>query len=240
MIQAPVGFQTPPISDAQITSVESSVHRTNNETGKSFVLTIHEGTTLLVETVRSSSHPTALIAHWFFRSLSVVYYMSCSIIFSNNFITSSLIIIILSALDYWTVKNVTGRLLIGQRWWSSSTSSSGFIFESKAILNREKNKKHFSQKFGSEMDEYCPNPVDKRLFWGALYIFPVIWSLFSLISLFKLSLSWFAMDIFALSIVSSNLFAYKKCDRHSITPVNSNIRDQLNIKDRLFSSLTGP
>lgn len=27
-------------------------------------------------------------------------------------------VIILSALDFWTVKNVTGRLLVGLRWWS--------------------------------------------------------------------------------------------------------------------------
>lgn len=28
------------------------------------------------------------------------------------------IIIILHAFDFWTVKNITGRLLVGLRWWS--------------------------------------------------------------------------------------------------------------------------
>lgn len=27
-------------------------------------------------------------------------------------------VMILSALDFWTVKNITGRLLVGLRWWS--------------------------------------------------------------------------------------------------------------------------
>jgi hypothetical protein len=27
-------------------------------------------------------------------------------------------VMILNALDFWTVKNVTGRLLVGLRWWS--------------------------------------------------------------------------------------------------------------------------
>lgn len=27
-------------------------------------------------------------------------------------------VLIISALDFWTVKNVTGRLLVGLRWWS--------------------------------------------------------------------------------------------------------------------------
>lgn len=26
--------------------------------------------------------------------------------------------VLLSALDFWTVKNVTGRLLVGLRWWN--------------------------------------------------------------------------------------------------------------------------
>ena len=29
-----------------------------------------------------------------------------------------ILVTILSALDFWVVKNVTGRLLVGLRWWS--------------------------------------------------------------------------------------------------------------------------
>lgn len=29
-----------------------------------------------------------------------------------------IVVVILSALDFWVVKNVTGRLLVGLRWWS--------------------------------------------------------------------------------------------------------------------------
>lgn len=27
-------------------------------------------------------------------------------------------VIVMAALDFWVVKNVTGRLLVGLRWWS--------------------------------------------------------------------------------------------------------------------------
>ena len=37
--------------------------------------------------------------------------------FTNDVITF-IIVMILSSLDFWTVKNVTGRLLVGLRWWS--------------------------------------------------------------------------------------------------------------------------
>ena len=30
-----------------------------------------------------------------------------------------ILVTIIGALDFWTVKNVTGRLLVGLRWWSS-------------------------------------------------------------------------------------------------------------------------
>lgn len=29
-----------------------------------------------------------------------------------------IIVVILGAFDFWAVKNVTGRLLLGLRWWS--------------------------------------------------------------------------------------------------------------------------
>jgi len=29
-------------------------------------------------------------------------------------------VIVFSCLDFWVVKNITGRLLIGLRWWSAS------------------------------------------------------------------------------------------------------------------------
>jgi hypothetical protein len=37
-------------------------------------------------------------------------------------------VLIASALDFWTVKNVTGRLLVGMRWWSSD-GEEGWRFE---------------------------------------------------------------------------------------------------------------
>ena len=33
-------------------------------------------------------------------------------------ILSFVIIIVFAAVDFWTVKNVTGRILVGLRWWS--------------------------------------------------------------------------------------------------------------------------
>lgn len=39
---------------------------------------------------------------------------------------------ILAAADFWTVKNVTGRILVGLRWWSriKDDGKEEWIFES--------------------------------------------------------------------------------------------------------------
>lgn len=36
--------------------------------------------------------------------------------FSDSFFVKE-IVVILAAVDFWIVKNVTGRLLVGLRWW---------------------------------------------------------------------------------------------------------------------------
>ena len=52
---------------------------------------------------------------------------------SDHFIELFLTIILLLAFDFWTVKNVTGRLMVGLRWWNKveEDGTSTWQFESK-------------------------------------------------------------------------------------------------------------
>ena len=54
---------------------------------------------------------------------------------SGHFIELFLTIILLLAFDFWTVKNVTGRLLVGLRWWNKveEDGTSSWQFESKKV-----------------------------------------------------------------------------------------------------------
>lgn len=36
-------------------------------------------------------------------------------------VNTFIIVTVLSGIDFWIVKNVTGRLLVGLRWWSDFT-----------------------------------------------------------------------------------------------------------------------
>jgi hypothetical protein len=45
-----------------------------------------------------------------------------------NVITFILVLVI-NAIDFWVVKNVTGRLLIGLRWWTDSNEKGNEVWK---------------------------------------------------------------------------------------------------------------
>ena len=47
----------------------------------------------------------------------------------------SISVVLLLAADFWTVKNVTGRLLVGLRWWNkvNEDGSTEWVFESRKV-----------------------------------------------------------------------------------------------------------
>ena len=78
--------------------------------------------------------PVVTFFHLCFRVLSVVTYLLCGWL-SNSFITSFIVIVILLSFDFWTVKNVTGRLMVGLRWWNyvDEDGNSHWVFESRKV-----------------------------------------------------------------------------------------------------------
>ena len=62
-------------------------------------------------------HPIAVVFHVGFRAAAVVWYLFASSLF-DGFVFAFIVQVLLLALDFWTVKNVTGRLLVGLRWWN--------------------------------------------------------------------------------------------------------------------------
>ena len=60
-------------------------------------------------TTRRLKHPVITFFHLIFRSLALLVYLLCGW-YSNSFIGSFVSIILLLSLDFWTVKNITGKL----------------------------------------------------------------------------------------------------------------------------------
>ena len=88
--------------------------------------------------------------------------------------------IILLSMDFWTVKNISGRLLVGLRWWNhvNEDGVSHWIFE-----NRKNNQQ--SSNFSN-----IESTIETTIFWASLLATDIIWVVFFLISVLTLSFKW--------------------------------------------------
>ncbi|KCV73418.1 hypothetical protein H696_00955 [Fonticula alba] len=147
--------------------------------------------------IRNSSHPIAVIFHLLFRVLSILSYLLCTFI-TKNFVLSFVLTVILLACDFWTVKNITGRLLVGLRWWNEvrEDGSTEWIFESR-----------------DPATSGPPNKSDSIVFWYALYLTPAVWLLLAIACIFQFSFSWLAVVAVALALSMANVIGYIKCAR---------------------------
>ena len=72
-----------------------------------------------------------------FRITAILVYILAPTILGGDtyFIHIFLTVVLLLAFDFWTVKNVTGRLLVGLRWWNKvdEDGTSTWMFEAKKV-----------------------------------------------------------------------------------------------------------
>lgn len=104
-----------------------------------------------------SQHPAAAFFHLAFKGTAFFLYVFGGWI-SVDYVTSFVLSVLLLAFDFWTVKNVTGRLLVGLRWWVHVNPEDG------------SNQWHFE----SNANVQVPS-LDYRIFWWALYGAPFLW-----------------------------------------------------------------
>ena len=62
-----------------------------------------------------AGHPVACVATFAFKAMAIVGYLFFGLLFSDVFVFIT--VTVLSGMDFWVVKNITGRLLVGLRWW---------------------------------------------------------------------------------------------------------------------------
>ncbi|XP_018575029.1 uncharacterized Golgi apparatus membrane protein-like protein CG5021 isoform X2 [Anoplophora glabripennis] len=143
----------------------------------------------------SLTHPYVTCFHLVFRGASIIVYMLCGW-FSDSFIASFVTVVLFLSMDFWTVKNITGRLMVGLRWWNyvDDDGKSHWVFESRK---------------GSSQNRI--NEREARIFWTALILTPLIWAIFFIVALFGLKLKWLLLVTIALILNGSNLYGYIKC-----------------------------
>ncbi|KAI8796675.1 Golgi apparatus membrane protein TVP23 B [Biomphalaria glabrata] len=173
----------------------------------------------LVNKDKKLIHPVAVFFHLFFRASALIAYLLCGL-FSSSFITNFVVIILLLCMDFWTVKNISGRLLVGLRWWNyvDENGVSRWIYESRK---------------GSGTIKI--SVAESRIFWLSLIVCQVLWAVFFFATIFQLSLKWFMVVVVGFLMNGANLYGYIRCRvgaKKNLSSVATNI-----LSTKLFTSM---
>jgi Eukaryotic protein of unknown function (DUF846) len=154
------------------------------------------GSGVLQGILRQSSHKTTATFHVGLKLAAIGSYLALGI-FTSSFVVQFVVTVTMLAVDFWTVKNVSGRLLVGLRWWNEvgdDGTTQTWRFES--ITDREQ-----------------LNVIDGRIFWWTLYATPVAWLLLGIVCILKFNLSYLVMVVIAITLSSANIVGYYKCSK---------------------------
>jgi hypothetical protein len=172
----------------------------------------------LYQRLSESSHPVALMTFMALRISPILIYVF-GMIFTSNYVFYFILIILLVAADFWNVKNIAGRLLVGLRWWNETNEMGKTIW---VFENADENR-------------YI-NPIDSKMFWSLMYAIPASWVVLAVFAVLKLQLLSLILVVIAISLSVTNTMAYNKCDKFG--KANSLASGLLgSVSSTLFSSL---
>lgn len=141
-------------------------------------------------------HSTALA--WFiaFRLGAIVTYLLSELVLGLSAIDAFVLVIVVLAGGFWTTKNVSGRLLVGLRWWNEvrEDGTSVWLFESRE-------------------DNTAVNDTERQLFWIGIYGAPAVWTVLGLFSLLKTNMLYLLLSCIAVALTSANLVGYSRASK---------------------------
>ncbi|KAJ1605720.1 ransmembrane domain-containing protein [Cryptosporidium canis] len=165
------------------------------------------GIPILVSILNSASHPTVCLFQILFKLLAFASFLFGPFFFrffsKNSFIMTFFLTVILLSLDFWTVKNVTGRILIGMRWWYEISKDGETIW----MFENYSESKNTNKSISSN--------TDKSIFWVTTYAWTLLWIVTIIFQLLSLKFQWISLSAIAIALSFSNLIGYTKCIRSS-------------------------
>eukprot|EP01068_Selenidium_serpulae_P007684 Selendium_serpulae@DN4776_c0_g1_i14.p1 len=159
--------------------------------------------------LRTARHPGVCISHLMFKMGALLTFIFGSFVFGGwkgDYVFTFVVTTIFLSLDFWTVKNVTGRILVGMRWWNDikEDGSSTWMYESLP-----------------DAEAARLNPTDKNVFWLATYAWPFCWIIFLIIYIFRLDMETCLLVVMGLVLSSANLVGYWRCSKDQKQRVTS-------------------
>ena len=139
-----------------------------------------------------AKNPGIVFFTLFFKCLAMASFLLLGI-FGVSDALIFIFVVILNSLDFWFVKNVSGRILVGLRWWNEVKEDGSEVW-----------------RFESS-HEVKSRSIDTTIFWASLYIAPVFWGIFLFLELIGLKLMWFLACLIGFILTFANTFGYYKC-----------------------------
>ncbi|CAI7842796.1 unnamed protein product [Closterium sp. NIES-54] len=143
------------------------------------------------------AHPQVVFFTCFFKAAALGFYLLGSW-FTSSFVIDFVVCVLLIALDFWVVKNVSGRILVGLRWWNETDEAGETLW-------------HFESLDQASLDQL--SKTDAWVFWWTLYCTPALWLGLGLIQVIRLSFDYLLIIIVALVLGAANIYGYTKCRR---------------------------
>ena len=143
--------------------------------------------------VCSAKHPTASAFHLLFKLSALLVYLFGTL-FTSNYVLIFVVCVLLISFDFWTTKNVTGRLLVGLRWTSKlrEDGSSIWLYE-------------------ATPDTSAISKVDSTIFWGGMWLSPILWVVLLVVGVLKFNVAWLLIVVVALVLNGINLIGFIRC-----------------------------
>ncbi|CDR37667.1 CYFA0S01e14532g1_1 [Cyberlindnera fabianii] len=109
---------------------------------------------------------------------------------------SPITFILLLAADFWNVKNISGRLLVGLRWWNETDDNGESIWV-----------------FETANPDRVINPIDSKVFWIMLYSTPALWIALGILAFLKFQFLSLILVFIAIALTMTNTLAFTRCDK---------------------------
>ena len=157
-----------------------------------------------------AKNPGIVFFTLFFKALAIFSFLFLGI-FGVSEALIFIFVVILNSLDFWFVKNISGRILVGLRWW-----------------NEVKEDGTEEWKFESSQEEK-KRSIDTTVFWISIYVTPVFWGVFFILELIGLKLMWTLACLIALILTGSNTFGYYKCSGEQRKKIEGFLSDKTQV-----------
>ena len=145
--------------------------------------------------IKKSRNPLVAIVTVSLKLLSILSFLFTSIFTSNEALVMTTVILFIAA-DFWYTKNISGRILVGLRWWNNydkETQGNIWKFESK--------------------NEIKESNVDRKTFWISLYGFAALWVVLFIWESIAFNFTWAFLCLISMVISGINVVGFFKCSK---------------------------